>query len=231
MTEIVKYRNKKTSRFILALLPFVFFVGIEILDFYTQNFHKSTHFTKIGLMFFLMAQSVDSVRQMIAIVKKSYWAELYEKLAFEDRLTGSGNRMAFDKAISHHFDKALANENWRLIIFDFNKLKFINDQFGHTAGDEALIIGYRSIKEAFDRGECFRIGGDEFACIFNDSDEDLFEGRLSLLNTLLKKESEALPFTIGVAVGSAVVNYEIDQSYRDLMHRADMKMYENKYIA
>lgn len=229
--EILKNHNRKAARFILALLPFIFFVGIEILDFYTQNFHQSTYFTKIGLLVFLVAQSIDSVRQMVAIVKKSYQAELYEKLAFEDRLTGSGNRMAFDKALSLYFNKAKACEKWRLIIFDFNKLKQINDQFGHTAGDEALIIGYRSIQEAFDRGECFRIGGDEFACIFKDTDETLYEEGLTVLKKRLEKESEVLPFTISVAVGSAIVDYEIDQCYTDLMHRADMKMYENKYIA
>lgn len=229
--EIFKNRNQKATRFIMALLPFIVFVGFEILDFYTQNFHQSTYFTKIGLLFFLAAQAVDSVRQMVAIVKKSYQAELYEKLAFEDRLTGSGNRMAFDKAMALYFNPSQKEALWRLIILDFNKLKLINDQFGHTAGDEALIIGYRSIREAFDRGECFRIGGDEFACIFNDTDEVLYEERLSLLRKLLDKESEGLSFTLGVAVGSAVVDYELDQSYKDLMHRADMKMYENKYIA
>lgn len=229
--EIIKNHNTKASRFIKALLPFIFFVGVEILDFYTQSFHKSTHFTKIGLLFFLAVQSFDSIGQMIALVKKSYQAELYEKLAYEDRLTGSGNRMAFDHAIERYFNKEKPNDKWRLTIFDFNKLKLINDQYGHTAGDEALIIGYLSIKEAFNTGQCFRIGGDEFACICNDCDEETYEGHLKLLKKLLEKESEALPYTLGVSVGSAIVDYTRDKDYKELMHRADMKMYENKYIA
>ncbi len=229
--EILKDHNKKASRFVKALLPFIFFVGVEIFDFYTQSFHKSTYFTKIGLLFFLAVQSLDSLRQLIAIIKKSYQAELYEKLAYEDRLTGSGNRMAFDKAIESYFNKDKPHESWRLTIFDFNKLKLINDQFGHTAGDEALIIGCRNIKEAFNTSQCFRIGGDEFACISRDFNDQAYNDHLKLLKKLLEQESESLPYTVGVSVGSAIVDYTIDKDYRELMHRADLKMYEDKYIA
>ncbi len=229
--EIFKHQNKKASRFIKALLPFMFFVCLEIFGFYTQNFHKSTHFTKIGLLFFIVVQSLDSLKQMMVLIKKSYQAELYEKLAYEDRLTGSGNRMAFDQAIENKFNHQKPDEIWRLVIFDFNKLKTINDQFGHTSGDEALIVGYNSIREAFKGESCYRIGGDEFACICSIHDEITYRERIKTLKALLEKNSEGLPFSLGVSAGSAVVDYSIDLAFRDLIHRADLKMYENKVIS
>ena len=49
---------------------------------------------------------------------------------------------------------------------DLNGLKRINDQMGHHVGDQAIYTAARCIQIAFDRaGDCYRIGGDEFAVI------------------------------------------------------------------
>ena len=77
--EIKKYRNKAASHFVKAASLLFLFAGIEMLNFYLNNFTYTSVYTKIGLLLFIYMQAMDSISQMIAFVKKSYVAELYEK--------------------------------------------------------------------------------------------------------------------------------------------------------
>jgi diguanylate cyclase (GGDEF)-like protein/PAS domain S-box-containing protein len=104
---------------------------------------------------------------------KNAW--LFERTMFEatiDQLTGLYNRQYFDHILELEKEKArLLQIPLSLIMVDLNRLKFINDNFGHEAGDyvlrEAAIILKRSVR----KGELvFRYGGDEMVILLTDSD-------------------------------------------------------------
>lgn len=227
--EINRYHNKAAIHFVKAAALLFVFAGIEMLNFYLNNFTFTSDYTKIGLLLFIFIQSMDSISQMITFVKKSYVAEMYEQLAFVDQLTGGGNRMAFERQIEQLFIQPDQHMGTRLIIFDLNQLKSINDTWGHTSGDEAIQICFACIENAFsDTGKCYRIGGDEFAALLPDGTQTLFENHLERLNQFLKTASIQLPYDLGVAVGSVCFDPYLDDNIKVFMHRADMKMYENK---
>lgn len=70
-----------------------------------------------------------------------------------------------------------------IILFDVNKFKQINDNFGHPYGDHCLRILGKKIKRVYGtHGTCYRIGGDEFCVIL---ERDL--SRLEELNSKLKE--------------------------------------------
>lgn len=227
--EIRQFRNKAALHFVKAASVLFLFAGIEMLNFYLNNFTYTSVYTQIGLLLFIYIQSMDSISQMITFVKKSYMAELYEKLAFIDQLTSGGNRMAFERQVEHLLAEPEQSQGTRLIVFDLNQLKSINDTWGHTSGDEAIQLCFQCIHSTFsDIGDCFRIGGDEFAAIVSNGTETLFEKRLTQLYQNLKTASMQLPYTLGVAVGSVCYEPDLDMNIKAWMHRADMKMYENK---
>ena len=66
-------------------------------------------------------------------------------------------------------------EKFALIFVDLNKFKYINDVFGHSAGDEVLISFSNKLKKCLkDKGIVTRYSGDEFIIIYTnyiDNDE------------------------------------------------------------
>jgi diguanylate cyclase (GGDEF)-like protein len=91
----------------------------------------------------------------------------HERRAFTDTLTGLPNREAFNLALA-----ALNCEvpgAWALFAVDLDNLKFVNDTFGHQAGDCLLKAAGDRISNSVRPGRTYRIGGDEFAVILDSS--------------------------------------------------------------
>jgi diguanylate cyclase (GGDEF)-like protein len=109
-----------------------------------------------------MARLTVTFRQNVAMLRTS------REEALTDALTELGNR----RALSRRLDWAIANavehgETLVLVLFDLDGFKHYNDTFGHPAGD-ALLMRLGRRLEAFmgDRGQAFRMGGDEFCALF-----------------------------------------------------------------
>ncbi len=88
-------------------------------------------------------------------------------LYIKDPLTGTLNRRGFDKRITEFFDKEGNRiKDSAVVSVDMDELKYINDTFGHNAGDEAIKETARCIDNALNSGEFVaRMGGDEFAAV------------------------------------------------------------------
>jgi len=80
-------------------------------------------------------------------------------------LTGIWNRRAFLEHASRHLSKAAIDKQaMALIAFDLDHFKFINDGYGHLAGDRMLCSFCNVTTDALRPGDLFgRIGGAEFA--------------------------------------------------------------------
>lgn len=91
-----------------------------------------------------------------------------EKIAYQDALTGIGNRAAYEWRIK---DLWLKGEPFALILIDANGLKTINDTQGHLEGDrliQRIAHSIRSATQERDGDFAARIGGDEFAILVRD---------------------------------------------------------------
>ncbi len=85
-----------------------------------------------------------------------------ERLATHDGLTGLPNRVSLQKTL----EAALAEgERGSVALLDIDHFKYINDNFGHRAGDRLLIAVGGLLKDLVktENVEVFRLGGDEFA--------------------------------------------------------------------
>lgn len=97
---------------------------------------------------------------------------LVREMANRDALTGVKSRHAYaekEKAL----DEAIANgsiEAFALVICDLNGLKFINDEYGHKAGDERIKQASKMICDFFAHSPVFRNGGDEFVVYLTGRD-------------------------------------------------------------
>jgi diguanylate cyclase (GGDEF)-like protein/PAS domain S-box-containing protein/excisionase family DNA binding protein len=96
------------------------------------------------------------------ITEQHLAAARIEHLAMHDTLTELPNRHSLQRRIESVME---ANGVGALLFIDIDHFKYVNDNFGHKAGDQ-LIVGVGSVLRDVARamkGELYRLGGDEFA--------------------------------------------------------------------
>lgn len=154
-------------------------------------------------------------------------------VATTDGLTGLDNRLAFNdmlKAIEH---ESCRKDNWIMYMFDVNGLKYINDTFGHPAGDELIKSAANVLKFVFGNdGHCFRIGGDEFVILIDVSDNKIRELEKKYYEKMLEHNRSAV-YHLSIAKGkSRLIDAQgIRRSISDWKMDADLSMYRNKAAA
>jgi diguanylate cyclase (GGDEF)-like protein len=154
-------------------------------------------------------------------------AALHRHEARTDALTGLLNRRAlFDQYGGRKFGASAA-----VIVFDIDRFKTINDQYGHSAGDEVLRVFAQDMLAEVTPAACVaRLGGEEFAMIVSE----VMPGRAERIANEVRKrfaardipvEGSVLRCTVsaGVAVGLAE-----GQPFEAVLNLADAALYEAK---
>lgn len=155
-----------------------------------------------------------------------------KNLAYVDSLTNVKNKHAYDDTVEY-LNEMIKNgtAEFAVIMCDLNYLKHINDNLGHTAGDEAIQKTAGILCKAFPLSTVFRIGGDEFAVIPTGLDYSRIDEKLDALNEMLesqRKMSDNYLERISIAFGCAFFDSAKDTSYQEVFVRADKMMYEEK---
>lgn len=152
----------------------------------------------------------------------------FRKLAITDALTGIYNRHGFDEKVKKYL-KQYSDTPCVAVMFDIDDFKFINDMYGHEAGDIALKLLAESMQKFFSRNVVLgRNGGDEF-CIFlpGRTCEDLrmqMEQFTKLKRTFIYEGKEH-SFSISLGYAEYPLNAK---SESELMRCADEALYEVK---
>ncbi|MBL4639107.1 MAG: EAL domain-containing protein [Kordiimonadaceae bacterium] len=91
------------------------------------------------------------------------------KFAFSDGLTGLANRIKFDQSLDLAVQTTARSGTFlALVIIDLDDFKFINDTYGHAAGDTLLKeLSNRLVQQVRQTDVVARLGGDEFGVIIN----------------------------------------------------------------
>ena len=149
-----------------------------------------------------------------------------ESKAATDPLTGIKNRLAYE-----HYERNLNeqirtdhNINFAIVIADVNDLKSVNDNIGHSAGDECIRNACKRICQTFKHSPVFRIGGDEFAVLLQGAD---YEDREHLLSEIRENPTPEVPGS-SLAVGMAEFIPGKDESVLAVFTHADRLMYQQK---
>jgi diguanylate cyclase (GGDEF)-like protein len=117
------------------------------------------------------------------------------------------------------------------ILFDLNKFKAINDEYGHHEGDFVLIKFAQLMLETFrDSDVIGRLGGDEFVVMLGDSDKDNVDEALSRFAAAITRANTTLnkPYKIEYSVGVEHFQYDVKKSIEEMIQEADAAMYKDK---
>ncbi|MHA7834319.1 MAG: GGDEF domain-containing protein [Algiphilus sp.] len=149
-------------------------------------------------------------------------------MARTDPLTGFANRNALANATRGLIEKARQRDEPVVVLMaDMDNLKRINDGFGHSAGDAALVAAAERIKAIARDGDILsRLHGDEFVVVFPDT--TLAEGR-AMADQLLAQVGAYGSHATAPRISIGLAGFPEHGSSMDaLLHRADDAMYEAK---
>lgn len=188
---------------------------------------------------FLMELTLDAVRDdngevslIVAsfsdITERRHTENELRRLSNTDTLTGLPNRSYFQVSHSNLVRKKVAHT---LLLFDLDDFKKINDSLGHEIGDELLCqVAERLMDIGRRQDTLYRLGGDEFGLLIEDSVEINLIGDLANQINLKVAEPyfiEQQEIVIGSSIG--IVLYPHDsQTSQELLQKADMAMYHAK---
>lgn len=145
-----------------------------------------------------------------------YYLFLHSNQNNRDPLTGALTRRRFYLDAGKYHATLTA-----VISLDLNDLKTLNDQYGHVAGDRALITVTDVIKKYMGtRASLYRIGGDEFMILCYKLGEDAVQNLIRRIRSDLEKTEYRC------AIGYAAYSYQA--SFDSVCHAADNIMYEDK---
>lgn len=149
-----------------------------------------------------------------------------------DYLTKIGNRRSAEEALNNYFKIFQKDYSvFPIILFDIDNFKYINDTYGHFAGDKVIIsIVDEVINCIEEKATLYRWGGDEFILIANNlAEEQADPFAKEILNVIGKMVIEVGEYKIKptISMGISIFCTE-DQYYLDVVERADQAMYQAK---
>lgn len=226
LMETLLYKNEKAFRE-LKLLSIVFVSGIvEIAVYYINGQLVTSHFLHIGVLVYVILMLISQFKDYMDRKRIREEREYYAKMAYTDILTGGYNRARY----MEDMEKITEPGGVVIVQVDTDRLKYINDSFGHSAGDLAIIDTYQIVEANFAHvGNTYRIGGDEFAVIVKNTatteEVDTIIEKVKKDVELKDKERE---YTFSISLGFAEYEASLDEDIYATAVRADHKMYEDK---
>ncbi|MBC7984407.1 MAG: GGDEF domain-containing protein [Candidatus Obscuribacterales bacterium] len=201
------------------------------MDFQGDVYEESLHQTLHQMQCQMHALTDDNLRLKRKLMRLSKQAARARHLAYHDALTGLPNRSLLWNRMKQAHQQAVRDKKQVALLFlDLDDFKFVNDRFGHAAGDHLLKQVAKRLTSSIRGGDtACRYGGDEFIVMLPSVvDEHSVFAAANKLRELLTP-----PYSIGdrliavnVSIGLALCGAQ--DNYEELIKQADLAMYNAK---
>lgn len=186
----------------------------------------------------LVGTSTTTAILMVCLVAVTFsvsavgWDQQTEGLrqrAMQDDLTGLLGRTEFRLQADRAFAKARSRDvGALLVVADLDHFKAVNDEYGHAAGDRALVAYAAAVKESLLPGEfAGRLGGEEFGLMLLDVDDAAANARVDMINEAFAARSRSFDFTMPTVSYGIAAPAEGD-ALSEVFERADVALYRAK---
>ncbi|MFW6263441.1 MAG: GGDEF domain-containing protein [Thermotogota bacterium] len=209
--------------FLTALQLFVgmhMFISHQIYPLWTF------HIYSLGSLITLSGYGIFFIMNLNKLI---YSKKRFERLASHDELTGVTNRRTFTNNLNTLIESA--TYPWTLVFIDVDRLKQINDLYGHAKGDEVLFEIGETLKDFTRRDDLVaRLGGDEFVLVLvGDKTKETLQVMERIQENLKdKNEKLALELPLSISYGMTTVTASDELNLKDIINTADERMYEQK---
>lgn len=221
--------------FIMGFIMFIICALIEIIVLFILRSRKNLtlssytgniSFLTLGMLFFVICLFIyyflNGTDHISTAIVKSH----LEGIAYTDPLTGLLNRGMCNKYVE------TLTGRYAIVNFDLDRLKYVNDTYGHPEGDRMLRTFAGILRECFDKADIIgRTGGDEFVAIFKDPEDGLCDRCINELDKRIRSFNDREDkVKLSVSVGCAYSDETTNGDYPDVFHLADIRMYEMKEL-
>ena len=204
------------------------FIGFYVFMYTVDKAVGVQAFNYFAFMLICCGASIEKYSVTVAKVEGKIEAEelndTFLRIMRHDTLSRVKNRTALMEDLPQFFDKKII-----VLIFDLDKFKFINDNYGHLAGDRVIQEYAKIFCEVFDEESVYRYGGDEFVVVRRATTEEEFNSeiadmRVAADNLDVEGIKEKTDYSYGFSFGIVQNGNE----FEELLVKADDMLYEQK---
>lgn len=223
---LIKYAVTRKKQHIinsaLAITIFLVCCIIEFISFLINPVQQLGEYIIIGALAFSVIIGHDSIQRAKLVIAHNRESQYYKRLALFDELTGCPNRTAYTS-----YKQGMKTPSGHAVIMcDVDKLKLINDKYGHNEGDVAIKQTAQILTDVF--GNCYRVGGDEFVSILKINDKKQIDILVDSFKEECAKCEPKFDFDYNASIGYAIFDETQDKNIEQTINRADEAMYINK---
>jgi diguanylate cyclase (GGDEF)-like protein len=233
--ESVGERDKSyTSQFSLFTTRLRAIANLDDLTQIRESLVKGANDLKISVD--QMAQDSQKLVAQLQAEVSTYEGKLKvaEDLALRDSLTGLSNRRNVEERIAWRMER---QQPFCVAVLDVNRLKHVNDTYGHLAGDHLLQQFSKELRSGCRSTDVVgRWGGDEFILVL-DGDASAAEPQIERLRKWVfgeysvKPGPDAKEFKISVDASVGLAQWKPTETLEQVIERADAAMYKEKQAA
>ena len=206
-------------------------IGKDVAEKCLEDIHIFDHLPADGTVSYnvgyytVTADTVDLDEAHYYLILIQPQGNLY-KYAYRDSFTGLYNRNYWEQLISGMMHRPIP-KRFTLIVIDVDNLKSLNDNRGHLAGDKAIRIVGKSIRESIRKRDiAFRYGGDEFFILLANTKKAIVEKVINRIKENIRKRGKEENIHIEISVGTACSDCTCEMG--KIIAIADSKMYKEK---
>lgn len=216
-----------TSIYFVIFLIVIFYTPLrDIIPAATAGADGGSVYSSTFMIRFPILYASGFFVSIILTAQKLYYLRKSEQNALFDALTGLKNRRYYNDVVEKLQD--CKDRNLTIVSIDLNNLKHINDEYGHSMGDRAIISAASVLKEVFEKttDNIFRTGGDEYMIVFLDT-------TYKIKDLLLEIEEKCKEVSIGsgelsMSFGYANLAEHMGKDINQLITIAETNMYLSK---
>lgn len=224
------YREMERFNRISIILLLSFVCGNVIFFIFVSTLGDQTFIIRTGVLLYLALAVVNGIRKLMNEINRERESRLLQEIAYTDKLTKMGNRYALERDA-----RECVLEQTSIVSMDLNLLKTTNDTYGHAGGDVLLQSAAKCMTAVYDK--VYRVGGDEFIALLHQKSQNDLEQLHHMLQEQIRKMNadrsdfgefaKTDTFRLSIAAGYAAYAPG-DNSYEQIMSRADEAMYREK---
>lgn len=154
-----------------------------------------------------------------------------QKQAYRDVLTGIPNRQAYEERIAEELARCRRyNSKLCMIVWDVDKFKAVNDDYGHAAGDRVLKVVAETLQAHIRETDFLaRFGGEEFVLLLPETEREAARQVADKLRSTI----EDTPFhfrdsRVPVTISGGIAELQKEENANQLFERADQSLYKAK---
>jgi len=176
----------------------------------------------------------DSLRiNLSTAVKGAQLINTVQTLSITDELSGLYNRRGLLQFADTRMDFFQRNEDVlpMVMVIDLDGLKFINDTYGHSEGDRAIVDFAAILKDNLRKDDIIsRVGGDEFVVLAAVKSEENAQMLIKRLRRMVDRfnNKKQRPYELNCSLGQVILEDATIENFETAMQDADKILYAEK---